>query len=139
MGVRAGAGSVVRAGSICFAGGPEKGMLRSGTVSDRGIFGLARSWGVRGLGAVRPSHQRGFAFGLAGSTMAAVLALLPLAFAAEPDGLTAAAAGRPATDRSGYLTLARAPGLRGFAPAGEPFELCADDREASGNDLRRVR
>jgi murein DD-endopeptidase MepM/ murein hydrolase activator NlpD len=71
--------------------------------------------------------------------MAAALALLPLAFAAEPDGVAAAAGRRLASDRSGYLTLAKTPGLRALAPAEETLQLCADNREAAGNGVRLVR
>src|SRR5262245_52512875 len=71
--------------------------------------------------------------------MAAALALLPFALAAEPDGATAGANRGLASDRSGYLRLAKAPGLGALAPTAAPLQLCAEDREASGDGVRRVR
>src|SRR5262245_61665957 len=71
--------------------------------------------------------------------MAAALALLPLALAAEPDGATAGANRGRASDRSGYLRLAKAPGLGALAPTAAPLQLCAEDREASGDGVRRMR
>jgi murein DD-endopeptidase MepM/ murein hydrolase activator NlpD len=88
---------------------------------------------------VRANHQGGIALGLTVSTLAAALALLPYAFAAEPDSGTSAAGHRLKSDRGGHLVFAKAPGLRAFARTGEVLEFCADAREASGSGVRRVR
>ena len=71
--------------------------------------------------------------------MAAALALLPLALAAEPDAVTAGANRGLAFSRSSDLRLATAPGFSALAPAAAPLQLCAEDREASGDGVRRVR
>jgi murein DD-endopeptidase MepM/ murein hydrolase activator NlpD len=86
---------------------------------------------------VRPNHQRSFAFGLAVSSVAAVLSLLPMAFALPPStparptpAPVAAAAG---FDRLSALTI-------GKLPAGGPLQMCAQEGEAAaGNGVRQVR
>ena len=96
---------------------------------------------------MRPSHQRGFAFGLAVSTVAAVLSLLPLAFAFEPTGF-----GRPAPEakaapqgdigpaRISAVALGQLSVPRRVGPAGGVLPICADEAEAAAADgVRQIK
>ena len=94
---------------------------------------------------MRPSHQRTFAFGLAVSTVAAVVWLLPFAFAFEPPGKPAAepmaaphAGGGRA--RIGALAIGELPAFRPGDPAGAAKPICADEAEAAAGDgVRQVK
>ncbi|HXE68128.1 MAG TPA: M23 family metallopeptidase [Hyphomicrobiaceae bacterium] len=75
------------------------------------------------------------------STVAAVLSLLPFAFAFEPTG-----AGRPApepkaarqggvgSDRISAVALGKLPALRPVGPTGGSLQICADEAEAAAGD-----
>jgi murein DD-endopeptidase MepM/ murein hydrolase activator NlpD len=96
---------------------------------------------------VRPSHQRSFAFGLAVSTVAAVLSLLPFAFAFEPTGPgrpapepKAARQGGVGPDRISAVALGKLPALRPVGPTGGSLQICADEAEAAAGDgVRQIK
>ena len=91
---------------------------------------------------MRPSHQRSFAFGLAVSTVAAVLWLLPFARAYEPtrpgaprSEPKAAAHDGEGADRISALAIGKLPAAR---PAGGAQETCAEEAEAA-DGVRRIK
>ena len=96
---------------------------------------------------MRPSHQRSFAFGLAVSTVAAVLSLLPLAFAFEPTDPAkpapvpkAAPQGGVGPDRISAVALGKLPAFRPVGPVGGSRQICADEAEAAaGGGVRQIK
>jgi hypothetical protein len=69
--------------------------------------------------------------------MAAALALLPWAYAAEPDDVIAADGRHLASDRA-YVPPAKTPRLRALAPAEEALQLCTEEREPADDGMRLV-
>jgi murein DD-endopeptidase MepM/ murein hydrolase activator NlpD len=96
---------------------------------------------------VRPSHQRAFAFGLAVSTVGAVLSLLSLAFAFEPTGFgspapepKAAPQGDLGPARISAVALGQLSVPRPRGPAGGLLPICADEAEAAAADgVRQIK
>ena len=91
---------------------------------------------------MRPSHQRSFAFGLAVSSVAALLWLLPFARAYEPtrpgaarSEPKAAAPDGEGADRVSALAIGKLPAAR---PAGGAQEICAEAVEAQ-DGVRRIK
>ena len=96
---------------------------------------------------MRPSHQRAFAFGLAVSTVGAVLSLLSLAFAFEPTGFgspapepKAAPQGDLGPARISAVALGQLSVPRPRGPAGGLLPICADEAEAAAADgVRQIK